>query len=149
VTNSIPLSDLESSPGAKFVDIGDKYQGRITSIEQRQQTSMDGEPRTFKDGSPMMQWVIGIEQADGEVVSLYARGGKYTPKTGSGESMLAAIGSAVRAAEASAVEIGADLAVALTGEAEPAPGKKAKLYQASYRPPPAASVPVSDLFSDA
>jgi hypothetical protein len=148
MTTSIPLSSIEASPGAKFVEIGDTYKGRITNIEQRQQTDMDGSPKTFKDGSPMMQWVISLEQANGDTVSLFARGGKYTPSTGEGESMLSAIGTAVRAAGAEAVEVGAELAVAYTGQAEPAPGKKAKLYVAQYRPPAAPSVPVDDLFSD-
>jgi len=148
MTTSIPLSDLESSPSAKFVEIGDTYKGRITNIEQRQQTEMDGSPRTFKDGSPMMQYVFSLEQENGDTVSLFARGGKYTPSSGEGESMLSAIRTAGEAAGVEAVAVGGELAVAYTGQAEPAPGKKAKLYRAKYSAPAAASVPVDDLFSD-
>lgn len=148
MTNSIPLSSLESGTGAKFVDLGDKYAGRITNIEQRQQTEMDGSPKFFKDGtSPMMQYVITLELTDGESVNLFAKLGKYTPSEGKGESMLGAIGTAVREAGASAVDVGGELAVQYTGKAEPAPGKKAKLYTASYRPP-TASIPAGDLFSE-
>ena len=73
---SIPLSDLSSSPAAKFEDIGDKYSGTIMSLNERAQTDpVTGEVKTFKDGSPMNQWAITIEQAswtiedDGKVLA--------------------------------------------------------------------------------
>jgi hypothetical protein len=148
MTNSIPLARLESSPGAKFTTFGDTYRGRIVALEERQQTDMDNNPRTFKDGTPMMQWVISIEQADGEVVALYARNGNYHPDSGTGEAMLAAIGTAVRAAGAEAVDVGGELAVAYTGTEALSGGKTAKCYTAAYKPPaPAAtSIPAADLF---
>jgi hypothetical protein len=147
MTNSIPLSNLEPSPSAKFETIGDKHVGRITAMNERQQTNIAGEALTFKDGSPRMQWVITIEKADGDVVSLYAKGGKYKVASGTGESMLSAIGTAVRTAGADAVDVGGELAVAFTGLGEAKPGQSApKLFQAEYRPP-SASIPAADLFS--
>jgi hypothetical protein len=148
MTQSIPLSDLESSPSAKFTNIGDSHAGRITNIAERPQTDINtGAPRTFQDGSPMMQWVITIQKQDGEVVALYAKGGKFKAVTGSGESMLTAIGLAVRAANAQAVDVGGELAVQFTGLGEQKPGKAApKLFTAQYKAPAAASIPV-DLFS--
>lgn len=143
--NSIPLSDLASSNSAKFENIGDSHAGRITAINQRPQTGMDGSPLTFPDGTARLLWAITIERSDGETVTLFAKGGRYTPESGSGESMLSAIGSAVRAAEASGVDIGGELAVQYTGQADAGPGKKAKLYTAQYRPPAPASIP-ADLF---
>jgi hypothetical protein len=148
MTTSIPLSELESSPSAKFVNIGDSHVGRITAINERQQTDINGKALAFPDGSPRMQWIISIEKEGGEVVALYAKGGKFKAASGSGESMLSAIGSAVRAAEASSVDVGGKLAVAYTGNSEAKPGQSpAKLYTAKYEPPTAASVPVEDLFS--
>jgi hypothetical protein len=148
MTNSIPLSDLESSPSAKFEALGDTHAGRITAIVERQQTDISGNPLEFKDGTPRMQWILTLEKADGEVVQLYAKGGKFTPKTGSGESMLSAIGTAVRKAEAESVDVGGNLAVAHTGLAEAKPGQSpAKLYEAEYQPPKA-SIPAASLFSD-
>ena len=145
---SIPLSDLESSPSAKFEQLGDRYVGRIVAMIERQQTDIHGNLLAFNDGTPRKQWVISIEQPSGDTVALYAKGGKFKAATGSGASMLAAIGAAVREAGASAVDIGAELAVAYTGESEAQPGKNpAKLYTAQYRPAPAVSVPVADLFS--
>jgi hypothetical protein len=151
MSNSIPLSDLESSPSAKFTELGDTCKGTVRTIDHRQQTDMAGKPRTFDDGSPMMQYVIGIEQDDGEVLGVFAKGGKYQADEGSGQSMLGAIGAAVREAGASSVEVGGQLAVAFTGKAKLSGGREAKLYKASYRPPtPAtASIPAADLFGDA
>jgi len=51
----------------------------------------------------------------------------------------------VRAAEASGVDIGGELAVQYTGKADAGAGKTAKLYTAQYRPPAPASIP-ADLF---
>lgn len=146
-TNSIPLSDLESSPSAKFTSIGDSYAGRIISMVERQQTDLQGRPSTFPSGDPMMVWVITIETASGERLALWARGGKFKVATGTGESMLSAIGAAVRAAGASAIEVGAELAVAHTGMGEASIGKNApRLFTAQYRAPATAAVPV-DLFT--
>lgn len=150
MSNSIPLGDLESSASAKFEQIGDKYVGTITSIDHRQQTDLDGTPKRFQSGDPMMMYVIGLHLDDGETAALFAKGGKFTPKTGSGESMLSAIGTAVRNAGATSVEVGAKLAVAFTGEGEARTGMNApKLYTAQYQPPVAQpqAVAVDDLFS--
>ena len=149
MSNSIPLSDLESSPSAKFETLGDKHAGVITAINQRQQTDISNKPRFFDDGTPMMLWVITIEEADGETAALFAKGGKFSPVQGQGESMLSAIGTAVRAAGAGSVDVGGTLAVAFTGMGEAKLGQSPpKLYTAQYRAPaPAtASVPV-DLFA--
>jgi hypothetical protein len=147
MTTSIPLSDLEASPSAKFDNIGDRAAGRITALTERQQTDTEGRLLTFSDGSPRMLWVITLEQPNGDAVALWAKGGNYKAETGSGESMLKAIGIAVREAGASGVDVGAELVVVHTGLAEKQPGKNAaKLYKAQYRPPAPASVPV-DLFS--
>ena len=146
--NSIPLSELEASPAAKWDRIGDSYSGRILSMTQRQQTDTAGRLLEFSDGTPRMQWIITIEQANGDAVALYAKGGNFKAVSGQGNSMLAAIGAAVRAAGATAVEVGAELAVAHTGLAESTGiGKNPpKLFSAQYRPPAATPVPV-DLFS--
>jgi hypothetical protein len=147
-TNSIPLADLESSPSAKFAEIGDTYVGRIVSMVERQQTDMKQRPLTFDDGTPRMQWVITIETAEGDRAALYAKGGKFKAAAGKGESMLAAIGIAVRAANADGVDVGGELAVSYTGTGEAKPGQDGpKLYTAAYKPPAPASIPAEDLFS--
>lgn len=150
MSNSIPLSELTSSPAAKFETIGASYVGRIVAIDKRQQTDTAGRPLSFNDGQPREQYVISIEQSNGDTVALYAKGGTFKASQGSGQSMLAAIADAARAAGAAALSVGDEVAVAHTGLAEAQPGKSpAKLYTAQYRtaPAPAASVPVADLFS--
>jgi hypothetical protein len=146
MTESIPLGDLESSPSAKFTDLGDTHSGIITAMTERQQTDLNGRLLAFDDGTPRMQWVISLRKADGDTVAIYAKGGKFKPAKGSGESMLSAIGAAVRAAGATSVDVGGTLAVAYTGESEAQPGRSpAKLYTAQYKAPNA-TVPV-DLFA--
>lgn len=148
MTNSIPLTDLESSPSAKWNAIGDGYRGRIVSMDKRQNTKPGtNELVFFPSGDPQMVWVITLEQANGERVALWASGGSYKVASGSGESMLSAIGAAVKAAGGTAVEMGAELAVVHTGMGEASIGKNPpRLFSAQYRAAPAASVPV-DLFS--
>jgi len=147
---SIPLSDLESGAAASFQSIGDKHEGTIIAIKQTNQTDpKTGQPKLFPSGDPMPIWIITVQPPQGDPVSLWAKGGRFVAKTGTGESMLSAIGTAVRAAGASSVDVGGKLAVAFTGETEAKPGMNAaKLYQAAYQPPAPqnASVPV-DLFS--
>jgi hypothetical protein len=167
--DSIPLSDLQGGKAAAWNVIGDRYQGRIVAMEQRQQTNTEGQPLSWNDGSPRMQWVISIEQANGDVVNLYAKGGAFTPVQGDGKAMLVAIGEAVKAANGQGLRLGDELVVAFTGLGEAKGGKNApKLFTAAYRagqppaaapsfsPTPAApvapvmatSMPVADLFSD-
>jgi hypothetical protein len=148
VTTTIPLSDLESGPSAKWKNIGDTYKGRILAMEKRQQTDpKDGSPKFFASGDPMPVWVITIEVADGERVALYASGGNYKIEEGEGQAMLPAIAQAVRAAGGEAVDVGAELAVSFTGWGEARSGlNRPRLFSAQYRPA-TPSVAVSDLFS--
>jgi len=152
MSDSIPLTELEASAAAKFENIGDKYVGRIMAMKQQQQTDpKDGTPKFFASGDPMMLWIITIQPEHGDELALWAKGGNYTATTGTGASMLSAIGQAVRAAGATSVEVGGLLAVAYTGEqASNTPGfNPAKLFTAQYQAPVAApqAVQVDDLFT--
>lgn len=145
---SIPLSQLEPQNAASFKSHGDSYQGRITMMSERQQTDTMDRLLFWNDGTPRMQWLITIEQPNGEPTTLYAKGGNFKPLSGSGNSMLAAIANAVKAAGAQSVEVGGELAVAYTGDAEASGGKNAaKLYTAQYRAPMSSSAVPVDLFS--
>lgn len=148
MSQSIPLSDMESTPAAKFENIGDKHVGTITSIDQRQQTDINNKPLFFESGDPRMQWVISILTAEGDTLAIYAKGGNWKAVTGTGESMLNAIGTAVRAAGVNTLDVGAQLAVAHTGLGEAKVGQSApKLYTAQYAPPAQKSVTADDLFA--
>ena len=151
-TSSIPLHDLdESAAGAKFKNIGDTYAGKIVALREEQQTEYKTRaPKTFADGSPMMQIVVTLEQRDGSTVALYAKGGKYKIADGEGTSMRSAIGTAVRNAKADGLDVGGELAVRYSGNSEAEEGLfPARLFTAEYRPPTAqpTSLPVN-LFSE-
>lgn len=148
---SIPLSQIETSPAAKFDSFGDKYVGTIISMKEQQQTDPNtGQVKTFPSGDPMTLWVIQLEPDDGsEAVALWAKAGRFTPIKGEGKAMLPAIIDAVKAAGATSIDVGARLAVAFTGESEAKRGQNpAKLFTAQYGPPAPqpASIPV-DLFN--
>lgn len=151
MTDSIPLSDLERSPSAKFEQHGDKVAGTITAVKQQQQTDpVTQQPKFMPSGDPIMLLVITIETADGTSLSVWAKGGNYPVATGTGTSMQNAIFAAVRAAGGNSIDAGAQLAVAYTGDGEAKPGMNApKLYTAQYQlpAPKPQSVPVDDLFS--
>jgi hypothetical protein len=147
--SSIPLSDLEAGNAAKFTQFGDSYAGTITAMEERQQTDTAGNLLFFPDETPRMLWVITIQPDGGDAVQLWAKGGRYKAAEGTGESMLAAIGLAVRAAEADGVDVGGQLAVAYTGNGEKtSKGGTPKLYTAEYRPPKPAGIPATNLFKE-
>jgi hypothetical protein len=153
MSESIPLSDLQGGANAaSFPTIGTKYVGRVVKAEWRPQTDPTGQPKKFSSGQVMTVLVITIEMDNGEQTSLWAKGGSnFVAAEGTGTSMLVAIGAAVEAAGAKALDPGGLLAVAYTGNAKKTDPmmNPAKLYGAQYSPPqaqPAASVPL-DLFS--
>lgn len=151
MTESIPLSEMESSAAATFNQYGDKYAGRVTGMKWQQQTDPNtGLPKAFASGDPMMMLLVTIQPPTGDAVTLWAKGGSnFTPAQGSGHSMLVAISRAARAAGAETLDVGGELAVAYTGDAEGKAGMNpAKLYTAEYRAPKPANESISvDLFS--
>ena len=151
MTNSIPLTDLQSSPAAKFENIGDTYVGVITALDVRSQTDpVTGAIKTFQSGDPMPVWVITIEQDNGESVALWGRKGNYVAATGQGEAMMNAIGHAVETAGAKSIDVGGRLAVRHSGLGKPtAAGLRApRLFVAQYEAPAPTtqSIPAADLF---
>ena len=139
---------------AKFDQIGDSVEGKITDVQVSQQTSMDDNmPLVWPDGQPRMQLVITLQTQlkddadDDGVRKLYAKGGKYEVAEGTGSSMKDAIADAVKKAGARSIDAGGTLKVGHSGM-----GKKTnrgfsapKLYRAVYTAP-VASVSSDDLF---
>jgi hypothetical protein len=122
-----------SGRAAKFETIGTVHKGTVISRETRQQKDYaTGTPKTWDDGSPMLEVVIDLDVA-GEIepTTLYVRG-----------AMLRAIREAVQKSGAHTVEIGGTLAVQYQSDGEPSkPGFTApKLYVAQYKPPAAADL---------
>jgi hypothetical protein len=136
----MPINIDEGGTGisARFERGGDRHGGVILDAEMRQARDFDtGQPKTWPDGNPVMQYVITIREDD-EDVTLYARGGNYSAVKGKGQSMKDAIDTAVRAAGTGIIEAGAEIEVVYSGLGEVTKkGMNApKLYTATYKPPP-------------
>ena len=144
------------SRAAKFDNIGDTVEGRITDATVSQQTDMEtNQPLTWADGSPRMQLVVTLQtdsHVDGDddgTRRVFAKGGKYEVAEGSGTSLKDAIADAVKKAGARSLDAGGTLKVGFTGL-----GKKTnrgfsapKLYRATYTAP-VASVGAEELWGD-
>jgi hypothetical protein len=122
----------DKHPSVSFKAIGDSVGGRIVDFEEYQEQDFySKEPKFFDnpgpDGKPqpIMGIRITLEQNPGDTssrVTLWAKGGK----------MLKAIAMVVKAAGATDLEVGADLAVTFTGY-----DGRAKTFQAAYARPEA------------
>jgi hypothetical protein len=133
---------------AKFEHAGDAVKGEITDIQTKQQTDLDGNPKTWDDGSPMWQVVVTLQTDDREAGdpdddgkrNLYLKGSKKYA------SSAKAVADAVKAAGATRLEVGGTLALKYSGDGEPTKrGFNApKLYEAAYKAP-APSADLSDL----
>lgn len=148
MSDSLPLSELKSSPSISFENVGDRVAGVIESVSRKQQTHFEtGELLSWSNGDPRMLTFIVIRKDDGEEGALYARGGSFEVASGEGTSLEGAIVEAAIAAGATALEKGARLEVVHSGLSKRVSGKNpAKLYRAKYTPATAA-VPLSDLFT--
>lgn len=128
--------------------IGAKVTGKIIAAKKQQQTDINGNPRFFESGDPMMLLVVDLQTAghdddeDDGVRRLYVKGGKYEAAEGEGQSMLDAIRDAVKKADAK-LDIGGELTVLKSGIGKKKAGQSAPwLYKAKYV---ASAAPVPDI----
>lgn len=129
---SINVDDLAPPTGdaAKFDKIGDTVTG-ILSYVGTWQTRQN----KFTDKTEEVLRLV-IDTADGPK-ALYPVKGKQLPR---------AIGDALRAAGATALEVGGKLAVRFSGTEDTGKGNPMKVFVAQYEAPKASSVAASDLF---
>src|SRR4051812_47870287 len=93
--------EIGGSPAVKFEKVGDEGTIRLTDVKDVQVTDLDGKPKVYDDGNPMMQWVFtGVDVSDGEERRIFAKG-----------QMKQAIRDAVKKAGAAAFEPNATLRV--------------------------------------
>ena len=122
---------------AKFPNLGDMVKIKITGLEERQQTDfITGEPITWADGKPKMQFIFyGIDQDTQEETRIFSK-----PK------MQKAISAALEEAGCT-LEVGGILAVKYTEDLPPSKVGKhpAKNFVAKYQPPKPASISADDL----
>ena len=129
-----------------FDNIGDKVEGVILSADDKNHArDVDTGALLYWDAEktqPRYQWLFELQVAPTEdnptgVVKVYAKGGNFTPVSGTGKSLQEAIKDAVRASGAKLIEEGGTLAIAHTGlgEKKKAAFNAPKLYAARYTPP--------------
>lgn len=125
---------------ATFDGVGDSVTGTVESTEVRQQTDFQsGQPKTWDDGSPVMQLVVSLQTTlrddadDDGIRKVYVKGSK---KPGS-QSLHDAVATAVRQAGAKGLEEGGTLTVTYTGDEPPKTRGMSprKLYSATYEAP--------------
>ena len=126
-------------PSFKFATIGDTVKGLVVAAEKRQQTDLDGNPKTWDNGDPQWQLVITLatDLRDSDIDDdnghrrIFAKG-----------DLLKAIKSALGDNKVT-LEVGTELAVKYIGDGEPT--KKGyhppKLFKATAK----AAKPVADL----
>ena len=125
---------------AAFKQIGDQVIGNVLHAESRQQTDLNtGEPKFWKDGSPMKMVVVSLQTEEREsedddgIRTVYVRG-----------QMTAAVRSALQQAHVKGLEIGGKLQVRYKadGVAKQRGFNPPKEYEAKYRAPAAEPVMV-------
>lgn len=157
-TNANDFLFATGGKAASFENLDDSIRGIVIDARVRQQTDIEtNEPKSFADGTPMMQLVIRLQtderdssvDDDDGVRTLYAKGGSYRVATGEGKSMRDAIADAIKSSGGSSLEEGDELVVAFTGlgEKKNRAYSAPKLYTAGWRRP-AAKVSGADLFGD-
>ncbi len=130
------------SPSFKFAAIGDTVKGTIVDGEKRQDTDMQGAPKTWDDGSPVWVYVLELQTdlrnfeglsdnardrltTDDGVRAVWARG-----------RMWKAIKTVVQAKSGGkGLEPDGTLAVQYTADEATKFGSPAKCYAADYAPP--------------
>lgn len=123
------------APGAKFEKVGDHCTGTVVSYETTQQRDMEGNPKEYGDGNPMMQLVVTVqtedvsEDDDGKR-RIFLKGSKSNADTG-----LGALTAALDKANAP-LRPGGTLSIEYVGDG-PRKGsmRPPKNYRAAYSPP--------------
>ena len=117
---------------AKFQNVKDRVGGTIVNYVTRQQTDINGSPKTYDDGNPMWQTVITLatdlqeDDDDDGLRAVYAKG-----------EMLKAIRTACVKSGATGIARGGKLAVQYSGERPPSQRgfNATKLFVARYEAP--------------
>lgn len=124
-----------SSPVVKFASKGDSITGIVTGVDQVQQTTLEGTPKTYDDGNPMMQVVVTLaietdDEDDPGLRRLFLKGAKSNPTS--------AFGSVCAALSETGSELGIGGTLTMTYVSDGQPAKRGysppKEYSAVYVP---------------
>lgn len=131
----------ESHPALKFGAVGDTHEGVVRNVKKKQDHDLDtNTPMTWPNGDPKWVWLFELEDAAGEMGTLWVRG-----------NLVKVIREAVKAAGAGS-PVGWHLKVQHheLGEKKKAGLNAPKLYRAKLTPAPAraaaATVPLEEPF---
>lgn len=156
MSDSLAITDIEGGSGKSWKpeQLGDQVKGKVVSAKRVQQTDFTtGEPLEWSNGDPKMQTVIELQTDleetgdDDGIRSLWLKGGKnYEAAEGEGTSGEVALADAAKAAGATSIEVGGELAFKFTGRSKPTTRgyQPARLYRAKYDKP-VESVSASEL----
>lgn len=119
-------------PSVSFPEIGTSVEGVIEAVDTAQQTSMDGEPLTFPDGSPRRQVILTLatklrdDDDDDGRRRLFVKSG-----------LTKAFRDAMKRAKAPGPRVGGTVTVEYVSDEKPtAKGlNPAKVYTVDYTPP--------------
>lgn len=65
----------DSYPALKFAAVGDTHEGRVVNVKRKQDVDFKSkQPLTWPNGDPKYVWLFEVEQADGEMGTLWVRG---------------------------------------------------------------------------
>ncbi len=137
---------------AKFEAVGDAVRGEILNVETKQQTDLDGNPKTWDNGDPRWQVAVTRQTDERDATDPDDDGKRAVYLKGSNKyaSTSKAVADAVRSAGATKLEQGGTLALQYVGDGEATKRgfSPPKLYQAAYKAP-VAGVDLSALGGDA
>ena len=113
----------DAYPALTFKEVGEVHEGCVVAVKRKQDTKPDGTPVTWPGGDPKYVFLFEIEQADGEMGTIWVRG-----------NAIKAIREAVKAAGATS-PVGWNLKLQHYDLAEAKGGlNPAKLYRAKITP---------------
>lgn len=123
------LAGGTSYPAVKFPKDtpGKKIRGRIISISEGQATDYNTkQPKTWRDGNPILQVRVGLEMVPGDESS------RQTLYAEQGSRLFRAIQTALADADVPDLAIGDELEVLHTGSETAKNGAQAKTFTAAY-----------------
>lgn len=133
------------APSAKWPNVGDVVRGTITSEpEAKQATDMQGNPKTWDDGNPIMEVVITI-QTDERDPSIEDDDGKR--RLFLGGNKLKAVREAIKESGHTGSIVGGTLAIQYTGDgtAKQRGFNPPKLFTAKFKAPAVKALGLDDI----
>ena len=136
------------TPWASFTKVGDSVTGTVVKVEAKQALDFDTrEPKTWRDGSPLMEVhiILATDDRDSEIEDDNGERRLVVNKA----TLKAAVRDAIRKAGSQRIEVGGVLAVTFTSQDKPTKRGQSgvKNFSATYTPAPSDSQAAADLLA--